>query len=219
MHSGAIRELQFRLIREIARRYPYLNENEISLDDHRINPTDYLYPYSHGSVEDYSDPIIWFRYQDKKYVMREQLEQYILNFPENLAKNSIPEEIDFNPKKFIKRLYDFYRNEETGINSLKLKKYFPKFIDETQDFIIFEYIPIEQLRQFPVHTEFAKFKFIKANNEILKVTKNLRPRNNIINWSIRDNEPFYTNITKVILLKEATKYFNITDKKDNKKRN
>ena len=214
MHSHTTCELQFRLIREIARRYPYLNENEISLDDHRINPTDYLYPYSHDPMKGYSDPIIWFRYQDKKYIMREQLEQYILNFPENLAKGSIPEEIDFNPKEFIKRLYDFYRNEETGINSLKLKKYFPKFIDETQDFIIFEYIPAEQLRQFPVHIEFAKFKFIKANNEILKVTKNLRPRNNIINWSIRDNEPFYTNITKFVLLKEATKCFTIADKKD-----
>ena len=214
MHSHTTCELQFRLIREIARRYPYLNENEISLDDHRINPTDYLYPYSHDLMKGYSDPIIWFRYRDKKYIMREQLEQYILNFPENLAKGSIPEEIDFNPKEFIKRLYDFYRNEKTGINSPKLKKYFPKFLDETQDFIIFEYIPAEQLRQFPVHGEFAKFKFIKANNEILKVTKNLRPRNNIINWSIRDNEPFYTNITKFVLLKIVTKNFTIANKLD-----
>ena len=211
MNTNITCELQYRLTKAIAQRYPYLNEDEISLDDHRINPTDYLYPFI---PFEYSDPIIWFRYQGKKYIMREQLEQYILNFPENLAKGSIPEEIDFNPKEFIKRLYDFYRNEETGINSPKLKKYFPKFLDETIDFIIFEYIPAEQLRQFPVQGETAKFKFIKANNQILKVTKNLRPRNNIICWSIRDNEPFYTNITKFVWLKKATKCFTMANKLD-----
>ena len=202
------------LVDSIHQRYPYLDRTQISLDDHRINPTDYLYPNLNLNSSEYSDPIIWFRYQDKKYIMREQLEYYIMYFPIHLAYASIPEDIDFNPGKFLRRLYDFYRNEETGINSPKLKKFFPKFIDETYDFIIFEYIPEEQLRQVPEDLEISKFKFIKANNQILKVTKDFRPRNNLINWSIRDNEIFYTNITKFVLLKSPTKNITIADKKD-----
>lgn len=208
--TGGLKEF---LIDSIHQRYPYLDRTQISLDDHRINPTDYLYPNLNLNSSEYSDPIIWFRYQDKKYIMREQLESYIMYFPEHLAKASIPETIEFNPGKFLRRLYDFYRNEETGINSPKLKKFFPKFIDETYDFIIFEYIPEDQLRQVPT-CELSTFKFIKANNQILKVTKDLRPRNNLINWSIRDNEIFYTNITKFVLLQEATKDFTIADKRD-----
>lgn len=208
--TGGLKEF---LLDSIHQRYPYLDRTKISLDDHRINPTDYMYPNLNLNSSEYSDPIIWFRYENKKFIMREQLESYIYNFPMHLAHASIPEDIEFNPVNFLRRLYDFYRNEETGINSPKLKKFFPKYIDESYDFIIFEYIPEEQLRQVP-DAEIAKFKFIKANNEILKVTKDLRPRNNLINWSIRDNEIFYTNITKFVLLKELTKNFTIADKRD-----
>ena len=206
MFKHNLQPLQQHLENSIYERYNYLDRAKITLDDHRINDTDHLYPnYPPMVYEKYADPILWFRYEDKKYIMKEQLEAYIFNFPIALANASIPEEIDFNPSQFLKRLYDFYRNEETGINSPKLKTFFPKLIDETMDFLIFEYIPENQLRDIPA-TEMAKFKVIKATNDILKVTKDLRPRNNIINWSIRDNEPFYTNITKFVWLNKDSSY-------------
>ena len=70
--TGGLKEF---LLDSIHQRYPYLDRTKISLDDHRINHTDYMYPNLNSS--EYSDPIIWFRYENKKFIMREQLESYI----------------------------------------------------------------------------------------------------------------------------------------------
>ncbi len=196
--------LQQHLENSIHERYDYLDRAKITLVDHRINDTDYLYPnFPYLVTDKYADPILWFRYEDKKYVMKEQLNEYVLRFPKELVDKSIPEEVEYNPRGTLERMYDFYRNELPEFN--KQRKFFPKLIDETVDFLIFEYIPENQLRDIPA-TEMAKFKVIKATNDILKITKDLRPRNNIINWSIRDNEPFYTNITKFVWLNKDSSY-------------
>ena len=196
--------LQRHLENSIYDRYDYLDRSKITLDDHRMNVTDYLYPnFPHLIIDKYVDPILWFRYEDKKYVMKEQLNEYVLRFPKELVDQSIPEEVEYNPRGCLERMYQFYRNELPEFNNQR--KFFPKLLEETMDFLIFEYIPENQLREIPT-TEMAKFKVIKAINNILKITEDLRPRNNIINWSIRDNEPFYTNITKFVWLNKDSTY-------------
>lgn len=184
---------KYKIILEISKRYN-LNFKDINIDDsYHIDGVNYL-----GKIDEYYDlehipePIYWFKYKNKKYIMKEQLEIISKIFTEQLSKQ-IVEEINFDPTAYNNRLFEFWRNENNNLN------YFPKFLDEDDNFFIFEYIEGNPLYSREDCLPYMK-EYFEINKDIIKHTKNFRPTNLILwNWLITKDGLKYVNLRRFVL--------------------
>ena len=124
--------------------------------------------------------------------MKEQLEIISKIFTEKLSKQ-IVEEITFDPTAYNDRLFEFWRNENNNL------KYFPKFLDEDDNFFIFEHIEGKPLRTREDCLPYMK-EYFETNKDIIKHTKNFRPVNFMLwNWLVTKDGLKYVNLRRFVL--------------------
>ena len=175
---------KIKIIGEIAKRYN-ISPNGINIDygysyaPHNLN---YLYDGINNVNEkvrdrvDYREPIYWFVLDNKKYVMKEQVEYCISTFTEKLLVdycNEPKSAFVYDTNLYLERLYYFFRNE---INLFE--EVFPKLLEETNDFFIFEMVegtPVKEINENIANQYFEKVSKVVAH------TKNFRPKNNVAN--------------------------------------
>ncbi len=179
-----INEIQkLKIIKQIKQRYNIDEDIDIpfNFEYSDINPN-----YIDGNGEEFNDePIYWFIIDNKKYVMKEQLDICIKFDPD--TKN--------DPKKYKDKLYNFFRND---INKFS---FIPKLLDETPDFFIFEYIQGEVLIKL---TEDIQNKILKYTYEFKDIYKDwifskrfsyfwVKNKKKIYYVNIRHFEQFFNN--------------------------
>jgi hypothetical protein len=196
---------KIKIIGEIAKRYN-ISPNGINIDyGYSYAPHNFNYLYDgvnnvnekvQGRV-DYREPIYWFVLDNKKYVMKEQVEYCIHTFTEKLLVDYCNEpnsDFVYDTNSYLERLYYFYRNEVNLFGDV-----FPKLLDETDEFFIFEMIDGDPVSE--INSNIASQYFEKVS-KVVAHTKNFRPKNNVANnWVLTPSGVIkYVSIRHFVLI-------------------
>ncbi len=193
---------KLKIIKAISQRYN-LKVSDICIND-SFNPNKDVLNYL-GKIDDvkdlnfYDEPICWFKMNNKKYMMKEQLkisfDMYTATF-----ESGIDDNIDFNHNAYEDRLKQFWKTE------MNLMSVFPNFLEETEDFYIFEYIEGNPIELESTFDENRLAEYNKIVSDVIKQTKNFRPINTILfNWFIDNNNNLrYVNMRQWVLADNPT---------------
>jgi len=135
----------------------------------------------------------WFRYKNKKIVIKEFLKNNCLSFTAEAGEKYIVSDIDFNTNDFYKTLTTFFKSSEFT------EDIFPKFIKETKDFFIFEYIEGTKIKDLKNFEKYKK-QYIDKNLQVMQ-----NPKWRLINWFdyvwiIDNNDNLrYVNLSRFVL--------------------
>lgn len=130
---------------------------------------------------------IWY-----KLIFKDIIEFRILNFKNEILNIN---DLNKNNQKFLERLLYFYRNEINNFPNI-----FPKFIKETEQFFIFEFIDGDLL-------EFEDFKdpniyqqYINKQQEMINSNLDLIITNEIDNnWVYKNNNIYFVGLYNFIM--------------------
>lgn len=179
---------------------------KVIFDNRNISIDDIDISQSWSSDNNINDLVYWFKIIEdgisKKYIIKEELTRLCLTFETDYLETIVPENQVLENQVIDNQLYldtliNFYR---THINNFP--NIFPKLLEETEDFFIFEFIEGRVLHQDDFNRPEIQEQYFSKQKQILDLKLNFRLSNYFDHyWVESNNNIYFVHITKFVLVK------------------
>ena len=160
--------------------------------------------YSWSPNNNSTIPIYWIKYENLKIIIKDELYRTCENFKQEHFDVISVETLNSNQtfydtKLFYEKLCNFYRDYINNFPDI-----FPKFLEETDEFFIFEFIEGTILQKIDfINNNTIRDQYYKKSKSIIDLNISFRLGNDFpFNWVLRDENILFVNLHQFMVIPE-----------------